>query len=184
MIIIDFSVKLFSNNFQNEFHNFIMCPKIFDKIMNYITKKKNFITFGPWVYIWNLTWEFVLPYWQLLGLSRNTFWMLQWGGVWVESLLEHWEKVMSSWHSAFSTNDISIFHVSSKEPFKKREKIFCWWQKIKWPFWWKFKKIWKTNYMGQSPIKGKNCWKIHYFPKWTQKFHKQGKVSNTDQQLS
>jgi hypothetical protein len=36
IIIIDYPVKLFSNNFRNEIHNFLMCPKIFDKIMNSI----------------------------------------------------------------------------------------------------------------------------------------------------
>jgi hypothetical protein len=46
MVIIDFVAELFSNNFRNVIHNLIMCPKIIDKIMNYITKKKNFITFG------------------------------------------------------------------------------------------------------------------------------------------
>jgi hypothetical protein len=30
-------------------HNLIMCWKFFDKIMNFITKKNNFITFGLWV---------------------------------------------------------------------------------------------------------------------------------------
>jgi hypothetical protein len=30
MIIIDFSLKLFLNNFRNVIHNLIMCPKIFD----------------------------------------------------------------------------------------------------------------------------------------------------------
>jgi hypothetical protein len=46
IIIINFAAELFSNNFRNVIHNLIMCPKIFDKIMNYITEKKNFITFG------------------------------------------------------------------------------------------------------------------------------------------
>jgi hypothetical protein len=49
MIIIDFSLKFFPNHFRNVIHNLIMCPKIIDKIMNYITKKKYFITFGLWV---------------------------------------------------------------------------------------------------------------------------------------
>ncbi len=30
----------------------------------------------------------------------------------------------------------------------------------------------------------KNCWKMHFFPKWILKFHEQGKISNTDQYLS
>ncbi len=30
-------------------------------------------------------------------------------------------------------------------------------------------------------IKGKNCWKMHFLRKWSLKFHKQGKDSNTNQ---
>ncbi len=56
MIIIDFSLKFFLNNFRNVIHNLIMCPKIIDKIMNYITEKKNFITFGLWVRTRLLAW--------------------------------------------------------------------------------------------------------------------------------
>jgi hypothetical protein len=46
MIIIDYAAELFSNNFRNVIHNLIMCPKIFDENMNFITNKKYFITFG------------------------------------------------------------------------------------------------------------------------------------------
>ncbi len=41
-----------------------------------------------------------------------------------------------------------------------------------------------ANFLDKSRFKNKNCWKIHYLPKWIQKFHKQDKVSNTDQNLS
>jgi hypothetical protein len=41
-------------------------------------------------------------------------------------------------------------------------------------------KIGGANFMGQSRLKGKNCWKIHYLPEWNLKFYKHGKVSNPD----
>jgi hypothetical protein len=49
-------------------HNLIMCWKFFDKKINFITKKKNFITFGLWVYTGSK--GFLVSF----SLMYNTFW--------------------------------------------------------------------------------------------------------------